>query len=66
MSTADAVPELPNVDDLRKQLVALKDQINDLTGAELGKAAAQIRDRPLPAVLAVLAIGLIGGYLLKR
>jgi ElaB/YqjD/DUF883 family membrane-anchored ribosome-binding protein len=66
LSTADAVPELPNVDDLRKQLVALKDQINDLTGAGLGKAAAQIRDRPLPAVLAVLAIGLIGGYLLKR
>jgi ElaB/YqjD/DUF883 family membrane-anchored ribosome-binding protein len=61
-----AAPEVPTVDDLRKKLATLADQMNDLTGSGLGKVADQVRDRPLAVVLVALGIGLIGGYLLKR
>lgn len=66
MSIADSATEIPTTDDLRKKLSALAEQLNDLTGPGLGKAAAQLRDRPVAVALAALGIGLIGGYLLKR
>jgi len=66
LSVADAAPEVPAVDDLRKKLTTLADQMSDLTGSGLGKVTAQLRDRPLSVVLVALGVGLIGGYLLKR
>ena len=58
--------EVPTVDDIRKKLALLSEQINDLTGPGLSKAITQVRDRPLSAVLIALVIGLIGGYLVRR
>ena len=66
MITADTAPEVPTVDDVRKKLAMLGDEISDLTGSGLDKVAAQLRDRPLSVVLVALGVGLIGGYLLKR
>jgi hypothetical protein len=66
LNFADGAPEIPTVDELRKKLAMLSDQISDVSDSGLEKAAAQVRDRPLFVVLAVLFIGLIGGYLLKR
>lgn len=66
MSTADAASEIPLLDSVQKKVVALGGQINDLTGPQLSKVSAQVRDRPLAMVLLALGIGAIGGYLLKR
>lgn len=66
MTIADNTAEIPTADDLRKKLAALAGEIDALTRPGLGKAAAQLRDRPLAVALAALGIGLIGGYLLKR
>ena len=66
MNIADAAPEVPTMDDLRKKLETLGDEINNLTASGVGKVTAQLRDRPLSVVLVALGIGLIGGYLLKR
>jgi ElaB/YqjD/DUF883 family membrane-anchored ribosome-binding protein len=65
LSIPDEAQAGQTLEDLRKQLAALNEQINDLAGSGLGKATAQIRGRPLEAVLIALGIGLIGGYLLK-
>jgi len=59
-AAAQSVANVPTVDDLRKKLATLGDQINDLTGSGLGKVVAQVRDRPLSVVLVALGIGLIG------
>ena len=66
MSIVNAAPEVPTMDELRKKLETLGDEINNLTASGLGRVTAQVRDRPLSVVLVALGIGLIGGYLLKR
>jgi ElaB/YqjD/DUF883 family membrane-anchored ribosome-binding protein len=66
MSNVDDNAQIPTLAELRKQVGAVRDQINELTGPSLGKVAAQVRDRPFSLALAALGIGLIGGYLLKR
>jgi ElaB/YqjD/DUF883 family membrane-anchored ribosome-binding protein len=66
LSFADGTPEIPTLDELRKKLAVLSDQVRDLSGSGLDKTLAQMRGRPLSAVLVALGIGLIGGCLLKR
>ena len=66
MTAQDYMSTGPTIEDLRKQLRELSDQINHLSGFGLDKATDQIRARPLEAVLIVLGVGLIGGYLMKR
>jgi ElaB/YqjD/DUF883 family membrane-anchored ribosome-binding protein len=66
LSSADGNAEIPILDELRKKLAILSDQISDLSGSGLDKVTAQTRDRPVSVILVALGIGLIGGYLLKR
>ena len=66
MNIGEAGTEIPTLDDLRKKLAALNNEIGNLTGSQFNRVTAQMRDRPLSVILAVLGMGLIGGYLLKR
>ncbi len=66
MNIADAAPDVPTMNDLRKKLETLGEEINGLTASGLGKVTTQLRDRPLSVVLVALGVGLLGGYLLKR
>jgi ElaB/YqjD/DUF883 family membrane-anchored ribosome-binding protein len=53
----------PKLDDVRRDLTSLRDDLDKLRAAGLNVAAGQVRDEPVKSLLVAFGVGLLLGVL---